>query len=111
MGNMNEDIFQEHMFNYLQENMVMEKEELTRLKSEIRDRFGAFDDGVDLLFEIAELKLLAAERKIDQVEVRENKLMLSRGGSFVQLAGKFPRLTKRKPSARLKEIRRLVQSL
>jgi len=90
---------------------IMDADELAKLKREVRDRFGPFQDGVDLLFEIAELKLLAATKQINQVEVRENKLMLSRNGDLVQIGGKFPRLTKRKPSARLKEIRRLIQSL
>lgn len=90
---------------------IMDHDELTKLRQEIRDRFGPFQDGVELLLSIAELKLIAAGKKIDQIEVRDNKVMLSRNGELIQVGGKFPRLTKRQPGARLKEIRRLMQSL
>jgi transcription-repair coupling factor (superfamily II helicase) len=60
---------------------------------------------------VAVLKVLAAERGVGVIESKEDKLMLLRGGDFIQMGGKFPRLTKREPRARLNEIRRLLQSL
>ena len=40
----------------------------------------------------SEVKLAAARAGITRVEVRERKLMLTRGGDFVLVGGKFPRL-------------------
>ena len=45
------------------------------------------------------------------IEVKEDKLMLTRHGDFITLAGKFPRLTKKDAKARLKEIKKLLLAL
>ncbi|HEU5070417.1 MAG TPA: transcription-repair coupling factor [Verrucomicrobiae bacterium] len=84
---------------------------LAGLQKEVRDRFGPLPPPVAMLLLLGELKLLAAERGITAVEVRDDKLMLTRHGDFVQVGGKFPRLTKKVPEARLKEIRRLLQAI
>jgi transcription-repair coupling factor (superfamily II helicase) len=65
--------------------------------------------GVELLLQIAALKTLAAERHISVVESKEDKLMLTRHQDFIMVGGKFPRLTKKEPRARLNEIKRLLQ--
>ena len=41
----------------------------------------------------------------------EGKLKLTRNNDLVTIGGQFPRLTKRTASARIAEIRRLIQSL
>jgi hypothetical protein len=48
---------------------------------------------------------------VSSIEVDEDKLKLTRLGDFITLGGKFPRLTKKEPKARLKEIRRLLLAL
>ena len=85
-----------------------DKNLLDSLQKELRDRFGPFPAAVELLLAIAELKLLAAARSISQIEVVEDKVRLLRSGEFITVGGKFPRLTRREPKARLKEIRRLL---
>ena len=60
---------------------------------------------------LGELKLIAAERGITSLEVDGDKLKLTRSGDFVQIGGKFPRLTKKSPDAKLREIRRLLLAL
>jgi transcription-repair coupling factor (superfamily II helicase) len=45
------------------------------------------------------------------IEVKEDKIMLTRHGDFVTLGGKFPRLTKNDAKGRLKEIKRLLLAL
>jgi transcription-repair coupling factor (superfamily II helicase) len=90
---------------------LTDEEGVNQLKAELRDRFGPLPAAVELLLQVADLKLLAAEREVGVIESREDKLMLERRGEFIQLAGKFPRLTKKEPRARLNEIRRLLQSL
>jgi transcription-repair coupling factor (superfamily II helicase) len=66
---------------------------------------------VELLLLVAELKVLAAERGVTAVEVKEDKLMLTRQGDFITLGGKFPRLTCQGPKARLQEIKKLLLAI
>ena len=44
-------------------------------------------------------------------ESKEDKLMLTRRNDFIMVGGKFPRLMKKEPRARLNEIKRLLQML
>ena len=90
---------------------IMDKADLEALRKEIRDRFGAPPAPVELLLNLTELKLLAAGRSISELEVRDNKVMLTRNGELMTLSGKFPRLTKREPAARLKELRKLLLAI
>ncbi len=90
---------------------VSDKESLAALKAELRDRFGQLPPEVELLLLAAELKHLAADRQITAVETREDKLMLTRHGDYIQVGGRFPRLAKKTPEARLKEIRKLLLAL
>jgi transcription-repair coupling factor (superfamily II helicase) len=84
---------------------------LEGLKKEVRDRFGPLPASAELLFFATELKHLAAEKGITSVETREDKLMLTRRGDFLQVGGKFPRLTKPDAKGRLTEIKRLMLAL
>jgi transcription-repair coupling factor (superfamily II helicase) len=85
-----------------------DKNLLDKLKKELRDRFGPIPSAVELLLQIADLKVMASEKNIGLIEVKEDKLMLTRNGSLVQVGGKFPRLTKKQVDARMKEIRKLL---
>ena len=88
-----------------------DKAALETLQKELRDRFGTMPPAVELLLLITELKILASERGVSVMEVKEDKLMLTRQGDFITLAGKFPRLTKKDVKARLKEIKKLLLAL
>jgi transcription-repair coupling factor (superfamily II helicase) len=88
-----------------------DKSALDNLQKEMRDRFGPIPPQVELLLQIAELKILAADKSVTAIEVRDDKLMLTRRGDFITLGGKFPRLTKKEAKARLKEIKRLVLAI
>ncbi len=81
---------------------------LENLTGELRDRFGPLPPPAELLLQVAELKILAGEKSVTTIEVREDKLMLTRQGDFITLAGKFPRLTRPDARARLKEIKKLL---
>ncbi len=87
---------------------VTDKAGLEALRGELRDRFGRLPPATERLLRIAELKLLAAARGVTAIETRGERLMLTRGNDFIQVGGRFPRLTKRDPTARLAEIRRLL---
>jgi transcription-repair coupling factor (superfamily II helicase) len=88
-----------------------EKSALETLQKELRDRFGVLPPPVELLLLVAELKILASERAVTVIEVKEDKLMLTRHGDFITLGGKFPRLTKKDIKGRLKEIKKLLLAL
>ncbi len=88
-----------------------DQKSINTLRRELRDRFGVLPEAVELLLEIAALKLLAAERGITSIESAAEKLMLTRNNDYLMVAGKFPRLTKPDSKSRLKEIKRLIQAL
>jgi transcription-repair coupling factor (superfamily II helicase) len=84
---------------------------LDRLCREWRDRFGPFPPAVDNLFALIQIKLAAAESGVSRVEVRQRKLMLTRHGDFILVAGKFPRLVATKTDQYLVEILELIKKL
>ena len=90
---------------------AVEKPLLDALQKEIRDRFGPLPAAVELLLAIGELKILAAAKNVTVIEVEEDKLKVTRNRDFVTFGGKFPRLTKKDPKARLKEIKRLLLAI
>jgi transcription-repair coupling factor (superfamily II helicase) len=82
-----------------------------RLQRDWRDRFGAFPPAVSNLFALVQIKLAAAQSGVSRVEVREQKLMLTRRGDVILVAGKFPRLVAPKLVQRLAEIVELIKKL
>src|SRR4029077_17796977 len=90
---------------------ITSREQLERLRRDWRDRFGAFPPAVDNLFVLVEIKLAAAESGVSRVEVRERKVMLTRHGDFILVAGKFPRLVGSKIDQHLPEVVELIKKL
>ena len=88
-----------------------EKSLLDALQKELRDRFGPLPPPVEFLLAVGELKILASEKSVTSIEVEADKLKITRRGDYIQLGGKFPRLTKKEPKARLKEIKRLLLAI
>jgi transcription-repair coupling factor (superfamily II helicase) len=88
-----------------------DKPALEALARELRDRFGPLPPPVELLLVVAELKILAGEKSITALEVKHDKLMLTRHGDYLTFGGKFPRLTKPDARGRLREIKRLLLAL
>jgi transcription-repair coupling factor (superfamily II helicase) len=86
-------------------------QQLERLARDWRDRFGTFTPAVDNLFLLTEIKLAAAKSGVSRVEVREHKLMLTRRGDFILVAGKFPRLVAAEIEQHLREILELIKNL
>jgi transcription-repair coupling factor (superfamily II helicase) len=84
---------------------------LSRLRAELRDRFGPLPRAADLLLLVAELKQLAAARNLTVMETKADKLMLTRKGDYLMIDGRFPRLSRKSARARLQEIRRSLLSL
>ena len=82
---------------------------LKELEAELTDRFGKFNSEVRALLQVTGLRIAAEQKGIVSVETEGAKLKLLRAGpgrrdDYVQLSGRFPRLTAPKPLARLAEI-------
>ena len=90
---------------------ITSHQQLEGLRGRWRDRFGPFPPAVDNLFVLVEIKLAAAESGVSRVEVRERKVMLTRHGDFILVAGKFPRLVGSKIDQHLPEIVELISKL
>jgi len=86
-------------------------EQLELLIKEWRDRFGSFPEAVENLITFTRIKLAAAAEEVTRVETREDKLMLTRRGDFILVAGKFPRLVAPEIEKRLPEILELLRKL
>jgi transcription-repair coupling factor (superfamily II helicase) len=84
---------------------------LDALQKELRDRFGKIPEAVELLLAVGDLKIIASGKNVTSVEVNSDKLKIIRSGDFIQLGGKFPRLTKKDTKDKLKEIKRLLLAL
>ena len=90
---------------------ITSSEQLERLLRDWRDRFGPLPPAVDNSVALIEIKLAAAESGVSRVEVRERKVMLTRHGDFILVAGKFPRLIRSKIDQYLPEIVELIKKL
>jgi transcription-repair coupling factor (superfamily II helicase) len=90
---------------------ITDDEGVSRLKAELRDRFGPLPGAVELLLQVATLKVLASEHDVSVIESKDDKLMLTRNNDLITVSGKLPRLTKKEPRARLNKIKRLLQTL
>jgi len=88
-----------------------DKPAMEALQRELRDRFGPQPPAVELLLAIAELKILASEKNVTVIEVKEDKIMLTRNNDFITLGSKFPRLTKKDAKAKIKEIKKLLLAI
>ena len=69
------------------------KEALEKLARDWTDRFGPIPDPVRNLLLLNEIKLLARKLKVASLEVRSSKVMLIRGGDYLLIGDRFPRLT------------------
>ncbi|MFA7343389.1 MAG: transcription-repair coupling factor [Terrimicrobiaceae bacterium] len=76
-----------------------------------RDRFGPLPPAAVNALLLAAIRLEASGRRIPMVEVRGDKLMLTRGGSFILIGGRFPRLTASGPDSNLREILSLLEKM
>ena len=85
------------------------QQQIDQLRKAWRDRFGPLPAAVENLLLLSEMKLAAASRKIAKLEVKERKLMLTRGGDFVLIGGKFPRLSSESAEGRLRELAGLIK--
>jgi transcription-repair coupling factor (superfamily II helicase) len=69
------------------------KEALQKLERDWRDQFGPHPAAVRNLLTLNEIKLMAARVKVVAIEVKDTKVMLTRGGDYLLIGDRFPRLT------------------
>ena len=85
--------------------------ELDALRAEIQDRFGPVPEPLDRLLKVARLRLVAAGRGIQSIEVQEGKVMLMRAGDYLMESGRHPRLKAPGATARLEELIRIAGAI
>jgi len=87
------------------------REEIDALLAAWKDRFGNVPPAAENALVLAAIRLEASRRRIPAVEVRDNKLMLTRGGSYILIGGRFPRLTAAHPDSRLREVLTVLEEM
>ncbi|TSA31136.1 MAG: transcription-repair coupling factor [Verrucomicrobiaceae bacterium] len=85
--------------------------ELDALRSAWKDRFGTLPPAAENALILASIRLEASKRRIPVAEVKDDRLMLTRGGSYILVGGRFPRLTASGPDSRLREILSLLEKM
>jgi transcription-repair coupling factor (superfamily II helicase) len=84
---------------------------LDQLKNHWRDRYGRLPPPARHLLKTAAVRLRAAAAGVDLVETEENVLRLRRGGDFIMIGHRHPRLESEDPSLKLRQILTLLQQL
>jgi transcription-repair coupling factor (superfamily II helicase) len=88
---------------------------IKEIETELRDRFGKFGPEVRALLQITEIRVRAEQKGLLSVETDSGRLKCLRNSGqrddFIQLHGRFPRLTAPTPLARLKELLVFLQNL
>ncbi len=84
---------------------------LDQLKKQWRDRYGRLPGPARHLLQTAAIRLRAAGVGIDLVETEGNVLRLRRGGDFIMIGHRHPRLESDDPALKLRQILALLQQL
>lgn len=87
------------------------KEALQKLARAWRDQFGPHPKAVGNLLLLNEIKLMAARVKVGAIEVKDSKVMMTRGGDYLLIGDRFPRLTSGKDENNLAALLALLSRL
>jgi transcription-repair coupling factor (superfamily II helicase) len=98
-----------HAYRELAECLT--EKELDALESSWRDRFGRFPDAVTHLFTLSRIKIRAAGKKISLVELKDQRLTLTRNNQPITLDNRHPRLRSISATEKLQEIMELLRTL
>jgi len=79
--------------------------DIEALQQELEDRFGRMPLAVSRLLAVATMRILAAQRGIQLIEVRKRKIIIKRDGDYIKDAVHFPTLTSTAPDEQLEELR------
>lgn len=83
--------------------------EISQFRKELTDRFGKPPREVGRLFKIAELRIAAAQKKIDLVNVYQSKVRLRRDAEYIKINRRLPSLKSRTPARKMKELIRILK--
>jgi transcription-repair coupling factor (superfamily II helicase) len=87
------------------------REAIQKLGRDWRDRFGPHPTAVVNLLTLNEIKLVAARTKVVAIEVKDSKIMLTRGGDYLLIGDRFPRLTSTGAENNLRSLLSLLSRL
>ena len=97
---------------YRQLAMAGSLEEATEISESLNDRFGKPPRPVQRLIAITRIRILAETAGIGNVETEGNRLKCrlsnTKKGEYIQLSGRFPRLTGKSADLRLREIEQFM---
>jgi transcription-repair coupling factor (superfamily II helicase) len=85
------------------------EKDVAAVYEEARDRFGPIPGALDRLLRIARLRIVATQKGIQSIEVKEGKVMMMRKGDYVTRNNKFPRLNASDATGKLEELLRIVR--
>jgi transcription-repair coupling factor (superfamily II helicase) len=85
--------------------------EADQLRLTWRDRFGPVPPAAENALTCAAIRIEASLRKIPMVEVRDDKLMITKGDHFIMIGARFPRLTLTDTDSRLQEVLNFLENL
>jgi len=86
-------------------------ESLQKLGRDWRDRFGPHPAAIRNLLTLNEIKLAAGRTKVVAIEVKDSKVMLTRGGDYLLIGDRFPRLTSSEAENNLENLLSLLSRL
>lgn len=86
-------------------------QDLVNLNDELNDRFGPIPPSCARLLNIARLRIAASGKGIQKIEVRDNKVMLTRDNTYLKDSTKFPRISGTSPDKSLNEIFDIIQAI
>jgi transcription-repair coupling factor (superfamily II helicase) len=102
---------QQRIVFYRKLAQAIDKSGIEEIKRELRDRFGPLPPAADLLLQVTDLKVIASDKNISAIESDGAKLKLTRNREPIIVGGKFPRLSKKEPQAKMNEVKKLLLAL
>ncbi|MCU0856998.1 MAG: transcription-repair coupling factor [Pontiellaceae bacterium] len=85
--------------------------DVRELQKELTDRFGKLPAAVKNLFEIARIRIAAAQAGVQSVRANEDRIILMRNGEPLMPDGRYPRFKTLAAAARFKEILALLKTI
>ena len=76
-----------------------------------RDRYGILPPEANHLLSVQKIKIAASKKRISLVEIRGQRLMLTRNDDYILFMNRFPQLQKKNSAEKLVEARLMIASL
>ena len=86
-------------------------QEIDALSAEMRDRFGPQPAAVDMLLDLARLRIMAASKFVRKIETRDGKVFALRRAEYIKIGGRLPRIPSGNARQKLSWLIRFVESL